>query len=277
MISDQADASLTHVLLTRFNLATPGRELPIRLKPGWLEHRFHLFERYCLPGIAAQLRPPEAWLVFFDENTPTMFRQRVEDCRRHVPFTPIYTHLFDATGWRRAIEAHVRPTRWLLTTRLDNDDSLAADFFSRLHTAAEGWLGANPAAKGPVVFNVPRGLVLANGRLYSHIHPSNAFASLLESWEGARTIMCHNHMLLSEIAPIIQVGGGPGWIQIVHDRNVSNRTRGWRIGVRRLGADFAEPIAADVQKAGVLARAAENVTLGLVRNGLDIVLRRVKR
>ncbi len=46
--------AFTHLILTRFNLATPGRESAIRNRPGWLAERFDLFERICLPSVASQ-------------------------------------------------------------------------------------------------------------------------------------------------------------------------------------------------------------------------------
>ncbi len=41
-----------HVLLTRFNLPTPGVEGLIRAREGWLQDRIELFELYCAPSVA---------------------------------------------------------------------------------------------------------------------------------------------------------------------------------------------------------------------------------
>ena len=46
----------SHFIITRFNLnlyAQDKHDLPTRTDR-WLEHRFEVFERYCLPSVAAQ-------------------------------------------------------------------------------------------------------------------------------------------------------------------------------------------------------------------------------
>ena len=78
----------THVIMTRFNMPTPGRESHIRSRPGWLAGRFELFERYCLPSIAAQTTRDFHWVVYFDVETPPEFRARIEACRAVFPFVP---------------------------------------------------------------------------------------------------------------------------------------------------------------------------------------------
>ena len=45
---------LDHVLLTRFNLPSKGHESLVRAQENWLRNRVVLFERYCLPSVAAQ-------------------------------------------------------------------------------------------------------------------------------------------------------------------------------------------------------------------------------
>lgn len=48
--------SFEHLIITRFNLnlyARDKHDAPTRTER-WLEHRFEIFERYCLPSVAAQ-------------------------------------------------------------------------------------------------------------------------------------------------------------------------------------------------------------------------------
>src|SRR6188508_2207312 len=94
---------IRHVLLTRFNMPTPGREAKLRSDPGWLARRFDLFERYCLPTIAAQDAQDFGWIVYFDEATPAPFRDRIERLRGIREFHPYYTHLFGPSGWRDSV------------------------------------------------------------------------------------------------------------------------------------------------------------------------------
>ena len=97
----QVGTDFVHVILTRFNLATPGRESALRNQPGWLAGRFELFERYCLPTLAAQSASPARfrWIVYFDDGTPEPFRARIEACRRVADFHPFFTPMFPGEQW----------------------------------------------------------------------------------------------------------------------------------------------------------------------------------
>ena len=212
--------SLAHVVMTRFNLATPGRESDIRNKPGWLMRRFELFERYCLPSIGAQTRTDFSWLIFFDEATPAEFRDRIERLRAEVPFTPYFTGLFRAEGWPRSVRETVAEADWLLTTHFDNDDALAPDYVERVRVAAKENL-----RRGAINFD--QGLIRTEHRLYKLTHESNAFFSFLEPWgEGMKTCQDIGHMRIAEEGPVTHLAGEPGWLQVVHGDNVSNRVRG---------------------------------------------------
>lgn len=270
---ERGSRAITHVLLTRFNLATPGRESRLRLKPDWLGHRFDLFERHCLPCVAEQETPPDRWLIFFDKATPQPFRDRIERCRGTVPFTPVFCDPTEDADWKQTIfgALHDGVEEWLLTTRLDNDDGLARDFCRRLRDAARTELDRR-AGQGPgrVVLNFTAGVVLAGDRLYLHHHPSNAFASLLEPWASALTIVHWPHMVLSSHAPVEQIAGPPGWLQVVHDRNVSNRVRGWRIDASEIAELFPDTALGSPRSVTASARWVENVVFGIPRRALDL-------
>ena len=66
-----------HLILTKFNV----RSFP-DLKPGcdptWLERRFNLFDQYCFPSVYHQSNQSFKWLIFFDIDTPTLFKKRIE-------------------------------------------------------------------------------------------------------------------------------------------------------------------------------------------------------
>lgn len=226
-----------HVLMTRFNLATPGREATIRNQPDWLETRFDLFERYCLPSVAAQTTSDFTWIIYFDKDTPPAFKNRIAALQREVPFTPYYTGLFPGEGWPRSVEEVLgRRAQHLLTSRLDNDDALAVDYMARTADAARG------AAEK--LQTVPRiGIVITNGfirsgqALYQISHPCNAFTSWLEpggsDLDTTRTAMGIAHMDAAQEGPLVQVPGPGGWLQVVHGGNVSNKVRGRRVAASK--------------------------------------------
>ena len=82
-----------HFVITRFNLdlyAWDKNRIPTRTEK-WLQHRFDIFEQYCLPSMQAQTTHNYIWLCLFDSNTPAEYRQRIDSYRAICPtFTPVY-------------------------------------------------------------------------------------------------------------------------------------------------------------------------------------------
>ena len=124
--------------MTRFNMPTPGRESQIRSRPGWLAGCFELFERYCLPSIAAQTARDFHWVVYFYVETLLEFLERIEAGRAVFPFVPYFTEFFPAEGGRaRSASSSGGRRPGGSTTRFDSDDALAVDHAARLQAAVE--------------------------------------------------------------------------------------------------------------------------------------------
>lgn len=132
---------LHHFLLTRFNLLlwTKDKAGHKERTAEWLEHRFALFERYCLPSIMAQTCPEFEWIVLFDSSTPQWFRGRIAEWQKECPqLKPVFVEpemgRFIAEIFRREVclrlalrQAQEMQGR-VLTTYLDNDDALSVWF-----------------------------------------------------------------------------------------------------------------------------------------------------
>ncbi|WAT17036.1 glycosyltransferase [Aurantiacibacter sp. MUD11] len=229
-----------HILLTRFNVATQGREAPIRNAPGWLQRRFDLFERYCLPSLEAQTTKNFSWLIYFDSKTPDQFRERIERDRQIFDFEPRFVSLFsvaDVVNDLRQLLA--KDVDLLLTTRLDNDDAVSRDFIERIHRA-----GAE-AADGTVL-NFTNGLAMRSGAIYSARDQSNPFTTLVEREPTApKTIWSAQHHQLSCKWNIVQVDAPPTWLQVIHGENVTNRVKGRMLSPQVLHQRFS--IAPDIE------------------------------
>lgn len=269
MAQDQDLAmSLCHTLITRFNLATPGREVAYRTRPGWLEERFVLFERYCLPSIAAQSCQDFGWIVYFDEGTPAWARERIEAARAVRDFHPCYTGLFDGTGWARTVRERIgapQPGRMLLTSNLDNDDALSRDYVARVQQAARDHAGL-----GRFAVNVPQGLVLSGAAVFAHRHLQNAFTNLAEPDDRAfATTMTIRHMELADHVPVVQAEGPAGWLQVVHGGNVSNRVRGRRVGREEAVRQFPAEVLGEIADPSLVTRAMETLVIAPLRHARD--------
>lgn len=209
-----------HVILTRFNVRvgySDGRQLD----PGWLDHRFTLFDDYCLPSMRHQTVDGFVWFVLFDESTPTRYRRRIETLAMWPAFRPLFAESFEAID----LDAEVRSvvgsdTETVITSRLDNDDAYSIDYLARIRRAAG-------RIRGPEVLNVSKGLVfdVPGRRLYERSHLANPFLSVIErldSGQPLHTALGVEHKRWAAVAPVRQIDGPPGWMVTIHEHNVSN-------------------------------------------------------
>jgi hypothetical protein len=114
-----------------------------------------------------------------------------------------------------------QPAAELMTTNLDNDDGIGADFVRRLQQTE------TPAPRSAVYLS--DGLILSSVGLYRHRDPTNAFCSVRERSAGAVTCWADWHNLLPRRMPAVHVDGHPSWLQVIHGTNVSNRVHGRRV------------------------------------------------
>jgi len=226
-----------HFILTRFNIATPGREVAIRNAPGWLERRFELFERYCLSSMAAQDMADFTWLIYFDRDTPDQFRERIARAQAVAPFEARFVGLTQMADVAADVRQRLaEDCAQVITTRLDNDDAVACNFVAAIQQAAQR--NVEQGADAGAVLNFPHGIALRRGRLYSANDASNPFTSLVEGAHRLKTIWSVPHHLLHEAYNIRQITSGPIWLQIVHGDNVTNRIKGVRLADSAVLADF---------------------------------------
>ncbi len=211
--------SVDHVLLTRFNLPSLGVEQVIRAREGWLRQRVELFDRYCLPSVVAQQGERPRWLVYLDPESPQWLVDRMLAHQAAGVLVPVLRESVP----RDALVADLRtvvpdPGSALVTTNLDNDDGLAPDFSVRVRAVG----GKHPRC----AIYLSHGLIATEDSLYLRTDRDNAFCSVRETWDEPVTAWSSYHNELGRHMPVVRLGGDPGWLQVVHDRNVSNRVRG---------------------------------------------------
>jgi hypothetical protein len=134
---------------------------------------------------------------------------------------------------RRTIREQIPSgARHVITSRLDNDDGLATDYVRRVHEAFR-------PVSCKEYLNLTEGFLLSAGKVYRHRDPHNAFVSLVEPVDGEiEGVWTYPHPEIGRHAPVRQIGGGPGWLQVVHGANVSNKVRGWRVPPSAIGDNF---------------------------------------
>jgi hypothetical protein len=212
-------APIAHLLLTRFNVpheryARDKRGAATRT-PEWLEHRFALFERICLPSVRGARGAQFEWLVFFDAATAEPGRERIARCAETGAFRPIFAAHFDELPGR--VRAAVPAgTSTLVTSRLDNDDALARDTLAAVRRECRG--------QTLEFINPTTGYILSRGVIHRARLPRNPFLSLIESRDDAawRTVWSVSHDRAHEIGPVRDLAAQPYWLQVVHERNLVN-------------------------------------------------------
>ncbi len=205
-----------HVILTRFNVKIEQAQPP---GEDWLEHRFSLFERFCLPSVTAQTCSEFDWILFCDPEIPPQYLDRIRTYSRHFAIRPIYfRNRFDQGMVQAAVADLTRGYTHLITTRLDNDDAICRTFVEtiRSHFRSQQY----------EFLNFTNGFIWQDGQVWSGRHSSNAFISLVEEVRNYSTVYCGNHMELHQQGPIVQIAEPAAWLQVVHGRNLSNQAWG---------------------------------------------------
>lgn len=218
----KSSAGVDHVLLTRFNLPTVGAESVVRAKDGWLRTRLELFRRYCLPSVQQQSEQNFKWIIYLDPESPEWLVRSLNELNTRGTFTPIFRAEVGRGELLEDLQAVTGARhRELMTTNLDNDDGLASDFVARLQAAESD--GTRTAVY------LAHGLIRKGSALYLRRDRTNAFCSVREDWDAARTCWSDWHNLLGQSMNVRELDGAPAWLQVIHGSNVSNRIRGKRV------------------------------------------------
>lgn len=222
-----------HVFLTRYNLPTPGAESLIRRRPEWLQDRTALFEHYTIPSMRAQTAANLRWIVYVDPQSPDWLLERMGQWEQAGLLTPVLRDRVSREDLLEDIRGVLGRDRGaLITTNLDNDDGLAIAFAQRVQEAAVG-------TRSRAAVYLTTGLVAAGPRLYLRRDRHNAFCSVREELSDPMTCWADWHNRLSRHMPVVQVTGAPGWLQVVHGTNVSNRARGRLVSPVEFAGSFA--------------------------------------
>jgi hypothetical protein len=213
---------LIHLLLTRFNTAVNFDPSANRLDTNWLTGRLALFERYCLPSIAAQRGAEFQWLVFLDPASPQWFKEKISTFEPLVK--PIYIDgpVTDEVIARTVMQTGLVSAPYLITTRLDTDDAISKDHLALVQRAFR------QQDREFVAF--PFGLQSFRGQLYNVYWPSNPFLSLIEKVGKngqVTTVFCVAHNRVAEANNLKKIISSSQWLQVLHDANLANSLRGW--------------------------------------------------
>lgn len=222
---------LTHLIITRFSVRTmlAGKFRTVDANDNYLEYRMRLFRLFCLPSIQAQTNRNYKWFVLFGSDTPDWLRIQLDEYEKAKAFTPLYAASFAQAldEIREWVQINLSVGEQLLTTRLDNDDSLAASFVDQVQLRCGPELDVayfNPREGQQVVV---RGDDPNSWRYYRLRYPANPFVSMLErvTEEPVQMVYHRPHgSIKAQVvgAPVHTLPYYPMWMQILHGKNIGN-------------------------------------------------------
>ena len=196
-----------HLLLTRFNIRVPEwRDVDKAgvptLTPEWMDHRWELFERFTVPAVIAQTNQNFTWIVMFDRETDNI---------KDGPYLPLLV----GDDWLGDLQSYIQKPGWLVTTRLDNDDSISPKFIETIQK--------HVTLKQFHFINLTNGYTLNGHALRPKHQIANPFITLVERGEDAKSVLFTPHTRAMQLRwPVVQVSEGRLWTQIIHERNYVN-------------------------------------------------------
>lgn len=226
----------SHFLLTRFNLALWRQDkLGRRVRTeGWQKERFALFERYCLPSVAAQTCKNFLWLVLFDENTPAEYRQRIAGYRRRcAQLMPFFLNPEEAQQYCTFFSGQMKNlakkgSTYAISTRLDNDDALNIGYIQDIQRKI-GELEGKHAMGSELCLSFTWGYQYFEkfNFLEKIRFPNNHFISLAAAHKEGDLPRCVYeiaHLNVEKVCRTLKVSNlkHPAWLESIHKSNASN-------------------------------------------------------
>ncbi len=220
---------MQHFVLTRFNLQidrwkTSKRGVDVRT-PQWLDHRFQMFENYCLPSMLNQSNQNFTWYLLLDQNTPEAYKQRMTSLlaeKENFHFDFIDDGFYFAKHFRLFMKDKISvDDQFVITTRLDNDDMVHHRFIEQIQLLYE------PVAN--TVIDLTKGFQISvdtdSHTIRTYDRPYNHFISLVEPAVHFHTVYSHFHKEWSEADNYQAYDEERLWVELIHSNNFANRTK----------------------------------------------------
>ena len=214
---------MKHFLMTRFNLRNESwktaKDGTLVLTEEWLNHRFSLFQQYCLPSVKNQINQNFIWLVFFDCATPDSFKIKIEEISKYYkPFHAIYIDGMNELlpSSRNYISTFIDESdKFIITSRLDNDDLIHQNFIGTIQQLAR--------PSSDLIIDLRKGYQINKGKknpeirkVYNYFNP---FVSIVESTADFKTILSRMHREWKHSTFVFSEDKKPLWIELIHEKN----------------------------------------------------------
>ncbi len=229
-----------HYLITRFNLRREGwneaRDGSLVLTEEWLRNRFVLFEKFCLTALQNQTNQNFTWLVYFDTNTPSEYKQKTSEYSLHFPnFKPVFINGMPEflSSIQNEIKKNTLP--FTITTRIDNDDCVSKNFINEIQQNFE--------EQDFLVLDFPDGFTLQINpeiKIGKRKQLFNPFISIVEKNESAKSVWSREtHSSWKKEKNIKRINNKRIWMSIIHFENKKNSYEGYgKVDLKKLFNEF---------------------------------------
>ena len=217
---------MQHILLTRFNLKiNPDikSEQNLGLTHEWLEHRFQIFHQFCFPSVLNQSKKEFLWIIFFDIDTPEIYRKKAQSLLQHsekikIIFIDGFKEL--NTSLQEIIKPFITGS-YVVTTRLDNDDIIHRDFIATINELA--------VPSNNTIIDLVTGyqlkLSFEKAIIRQYENAFNPFISLVETSNQVKTVLSKMHNEWEGADKIIKFSKKPLWVEYIHGKNAANYSK----------------------------------------------------
>jgi hypothetical protein len=185
----------------------------LRFEEQWLRERLELFKLFTLPSVENQTNQKFRWVGIAHPNSPTWFIDELAAVSR----MELQLHEWDVAADEGG---HT-------TVNLDTDDALARNFVAEARKIK---------FEGETIF--PRGMrYRPRTDCWVGTWSANAHFNVVQHPE--LTVLDFSHGMYDQIEKQIIEVRHPMWLEVIHERNISNRIRTAR-ATQNLGANHAK-------------------------------------
>ena len=228
-----------HYIITRFNLRAKEWQFTKNstkvLDENWLENRFELFEKYCLPSLLSQTNKNFEWVIYFDTETPAFYKDKIEAYRQKLPnLVPVFVENMEL--FLPSIQAHIKNNNqeYVITTRLDNDDCVSKYFVDEIQK------NFNKQTYEALDFVDGYSLQISpDFKLGKKRHLYNPFISLVEKKQNPTSVWSRSHTSWKRETRIKRILNNRIWMVIIHQENKVNEFDGYgKVNAEEIFQDF---------------------------------------
>ena len=215
-----------HFVITRFNiranyectLKNPDNNPMKRiLDENYLKERFEIFEKYTLMSMKEQTNQNFLWLVLFHKDTPSYFKNKIKELKKIFNFIDLYFADEEKFNFSKFCNNRKENAKYVITTRIDNDDILSQDYIAKIQEFANKNLH-----ECIISFNKGRKYDLISKKLYEYERKDNHFLSMISKKEECILQYNHSKIFSSGNEIVILNSNNPMWTEIIHKSNVIN-------------------------------------------------------